>query len=204
MAPSELRRRIIEVHQPPAVDAVPRDRPTIVPVRAPVQRAFEYRQTLDGMPDEVFALLCPVREAEWVPGWRPSIVLTESGLVERDCVFLTPDGVTTSGAPREATWVVTEHDAAARTVEMLKVSPGFLLTRLRITVAPAGAGGGSTAHVSYRYTALGPEGDAFVGSQTPARWTEFMRTWEYNLNAFLRARSRTPGESHAGERRLAR
>ncbi|MFL5578563.1 MAG: hypothetical protein ACJ79S_21620 [Gemmatimonadaceae bacterium] len=163
-----------------------------VPVRAPVTMAFAYTQTLLGTPDEVFALLCPVREAEWVPGWRPSIVLSASGLVERDCAFVTPDGETPDGAAREATWVVTEHDAEARRVEMLKVSPGYLVTRLRIDVAAVDCG--STAHVRYRYTALGPDGEAFVRGRTPAHWAEFMQSWETSLNAYLdRARSRHPG-----------
>ena len=163
-----------------------------VRIQPPVSVAVEYTQALDATPDEAFELLCPVREAEWVPGWRPSTVLSESGLVERDCVFVTPDAEATGGEPREATWVVTEHDAGARRVEMLKLSPGYLVTRLRIDVARAGAG--STAHVRYRYTALGPDGEAFVRDWTAERWSEFMQSWETNLNEFLRhARSRRLG-----------
>ncbi len=32
--------------------------------------SHEYTQTNDAPPDEVFPLLCPVRESEWVPGWQ--------------------------------------------------------------------------------------------------------------------------------------
>ena len=148
-------------------------------IESPLAKSYEFTQLLQGGPDEVFALLCPVREAEWVPGWKPRLVITESGLAERDCVFVTPDGE--SG---EATWVITEHDPLTRRVEMLKVSPGFLVTRLRIDVAPAEEGK-STARVAYRYTAIGPTGRAFVKAQTPERWVEFMRGWQSAMNDFL-------------------
>ncbi len=30
----------------------------------------EYRQTINAKPDEIFPLLCPVREIEWLDGWQ--------------------------------------------------------------------------------------------------------------------------------------
>jgi hypothetical protein len=160
-------------------------------IEAPLSKSYDFTQLLQGGADEVFVLLCPVREAEWVPGWRPHLVIAESGLAERDCVFVTPDGES-----REATWVITEHDPIARSVEMLKISPGFLVTRLRIDVAPA-AEGRSTARVQYRYTAIGPMGRSFVSDQTSERWVEFMRGWERAMNDFLLGR-RASGGAPAG------
>ncbi|MDX1582508.1 MAG: hypothetical protein R3338_02810, partial [Thermoanaerobaculia bacterium] len=75
-------------------------------VDPPVRVRHEYRQSLDGPVDKVFPLLCPVRETEWVPGWDPAVVWTESGFAEPDCVFLTPHE---SGL--DSVWVIDEHDA---------------------------------------------------------------------------------------------
>jgi hypothetical protein len=38
---------------------------------------------------EVFPLLCPVREYEWIPDWRCEMVWSKSGVAERDTMFTT-------------------------------------------------------------------------------------------------------------------
>lgn len=149
-------------------------------IRQPVRVTHRYVQTLHAPPDAVFPLLCPVREVEWVHGWMPGLVVSASGVAERDCAFTTPDE-----EGREATWVITEHDATAGVVEMVKVTPGHLVTRLRITLSPADERC-THATVSYTYTALGPEGEARVRALTPEAYADFMRTWEREMNAYLR------------------
>ena len=49
-----------------------------------------YTQRLTAAPARVFPLLCPVREADWIEGWDPISVWSESGVAEPDCVFTTP------------------------------------------------------------------------------------------------------------------
>ncbi len=155
-------------------------------LRTPVRVSHSYTQTLAAKPSEVMPLLCPVREIDWVPGWQPHLVISASGVAERDCTFTTPDG------DREATWVITEHDADAGTVEMLKVVPDYLVTRLRITLRDA-PNGGSYADVRYTYTALGAEGEEYVNGRTAEAYAEFMRDWESALNAHLASsRGRQP------------
>jgi hypothetical protein len=41
--------------------------------------------------EEVFKLACPVKEDDWLPGWRAKreIIYSESGLAEPGCVFRT-------------------------------------------------------------------------------------------------------------------
>jgi len=38
---------------------------------------------------EVFPLLCPVREYEWIPDWKCVMVYSKSGVAEKDAVFTT-------------------------------------------------------------------------------------------------------------------
>jgi hypothetical protein len=159
----------------------------IVNIQAPVRVTHTYTQTLDGTPAEVLPLLCPVREAEWVPGWSPQVVLSESGLVEPDCIFVTPDP--SAPADTEAIWTVLQQDPAEGTVEMLKVTPGFLVVRLAIALQPHGETG-CYATISYRYTALSPAGERYVRERTEGAYGEFMRGWESALNAYLRASRR--------------
>ena len=39
--------------------------------------------------EEIFPLLCPVREYDWIPGWGCDVQFTESGVAEDLCVFST-------------------------------------------------------------------------------------------------------------------
>lgn len=136
-----------------------------------------YTQQLNAPPDQVFPLLCPVRESEWVNGWHPRLVATESGLAELDCVFVTPSG------PQEAIWVITRYEPETHLIEIVKVIPGIVVGKIVIQLAVAP--GGSTAEISYGFTALGPDGDRVVNEFTQDHFDEFMLAWETELNHFL-------------------
>ncbi len=72
-------------------------------VTSPNYAERTYTQHLVAPPSRVFPLLCPVREADWLEGWDPPLVLSNSGVAERDCVFLT------DASPGHAIWYVTRH-----------------------------------------------------------------------------------------------
>ena len=56
----------------------------------------EYIQTNAASPERVFPLLCPVREADWIPGWRYKLIYSESGVAELGCIFATEDAAVES------------------------------------------------------------------------------------------------------------
>jgi len=60
-------------------------------ITKPNRATHTYRQKLDASPATVFPLYCPVRETEWADGWIPELVISSSGIAERDCVFVTSD-----------------------------------------------------------------------------------------------------------------
>lgn len=152
-----------------------------VPVRAPLRAVHGYVQRLCAPPARVLPMLCPVREAEWIPDWRPQFVISTSGVAEPDCVFATPSP-TGSGS---ALWYVTRHDAASGYVEMVRIVPGHTACRLDIALAADGDSA-CLATITYRLTSLGPEGDASVAAYTEAAWLTFMQEWEQRLNHWLR------------------
>ncbi|HEX7373682.1 MAG TPA: hypothetical protein VF277_01820 [Steroidobacteraceae bacterium] len=137
-----------------------------------------YRQRLVGQPQDVFALLCPVREADWITGWNPPLVVSGSGVAERDCVF------TTSGEPDDSIWYITRHEPQAGFVEMLKITPRVTACRLTIQLQPATEG--CVAEITYSHTSLGPAGDEFVAAFTDDYFRGFMHEWESRLNHYLR------------------
>lgn len=136
-----------------------------------------YTQRLKTSPDQVFPLLCPVREADWIEGWDPISVWSTSGLAERDCVFTTAsDDVT-------AIWYITRHEVQLGEVEMLKITPGVTACKLSIKLEPSVIG--TDAHVAYSHTSLGPLGDEFIDAFTSDFYIQFMLDWETRLNHYL-------------------
>jgi hypothetical protein len=114
---------------------------------------------------------------DWVPGWEPLLVITESGVAEPDCVFVTP------ASPRDAIWLVTRHDPAGGFLEIVKVSPGVTVCRLTVQLRAEGAG--CEAAITYSHTSLGPVGDELCAAFTEEHYERFMRDWEVRLGHFL-------------------
>jgi hypothetical protein len=150
-------------------------------VEPPVRVTHSYVQRLAAAPARVFPLLCPVREAEWVAGWDPELVVSASGVAEPDCVFTTRDD-----AGREAVWTVTRHEPDRHRLELLKVVPGLVVTKVEIALAPD-RDGDTEATVTYTHTALSAEGRHFVAATTAEVYAAFMAEWEAELNRYLGA-----------------
>jgi hypothetical protein len=147
-------------------------------IAKPVRAVRTYTQHLAGSPEAVFPLLCPVREADWIQGWDPILVISESGVAETDCVF------TTAATPFDAVWYITRHEPESGFVEMLKITPS--VTACRLTIQLNRVTGGREAQVSYEHTSLGPDGDAFVEAFTGAHYAKLMQDWESRMNHYLR------------------
>jgi hypothetical protein len=91
-----------------------------------------YDMLVDAPAEEVFPLLCPVRENDWVIGWEEitTLISSESGVAELGAVFQTQQ-------PREApeTWVITRYEPVERIAFAL--FGGDVVTRLEIDLAEA-------------------------------------------------------------------
>lgn len=146
-------------------------------VSKPSRIARSFIQRIAAPPEDVFPLLCPVREADWIEGWNPVVVFSESGLAEADCVFITGNGADT------AHWYVTRHEPDAGLVEMIRTTPAVTACRLTIRLEPAP--GGTHATVTYAHTSLGEAGDRFLAAFTEEAFEDSMRRWEARMNHYL-------------------
>ncbi len=147
-------------------------------LESPYKISRSYAQHLNAPPADVFPLLCPVRELEWVEGWDPGVVITDSGIAELGCVF------TTRAGDAEAIWTITEYEPDDGRIAFLKVTPGQTVADISVKLEPDGDGK-SVAHVTYAHTALGPGGRSIVDEFTEAHFDAFMQGWEAALNAYL-------------------
>ena len=150
--------------------------------------AHEFTQTNPASPERVFRLLCPVREADWLPGWQYRLIHSESGIAELGCVFATPNppaSTTRNGAAPEITWIVSDYDPAAFRIAFVWIDPGRVITEIRIQLARSGAEATRT-QIRYRYTGLSPEGNRELEGYDQEWFASKMRNWETAINHYLR------------------
>jgi hypothetical protein len=139
-----------------------------------------YRQNISGTAETVFPLLCPVREAEWLEGWRYQIIHSVSGLAEEGCVFATP-----GNDEEDTVWVITRHDTAYYEVDFVRFTPASRTCVLKIAVTPDGESD-STVDISYTYTGITEEGNAWIDNFTEESFLEAVKFWERSMNHFLK------------------
>jgi len=139
-----------------------------------------HTQTNQAPPEQVFPLLCPVREADWVPGWKYRLIYSQSGVAELGCIFTTPND---DGS--ESTWLCTEYDPARFRIAYAWLTPGLVACQIRIQLEP-GPSGTTRSHIAYTYTGLSPAGNQEVERFT-AEWFRIkMEGWEKAINHHLR------------------
>ena len=137
-----------------------------------------YTQTINSSPNKVFPLLCPVREKDWVHGWDPELVITNSGFAEKDSIFVTKHG------SENNYWIITCHDPVNYVIEMLIISPEITVGKLEIKLHKK-EDNKTKADISYTYTSLSSRGDEFVKNYTEEKYVDFMKTWEEEINYYL-------------------
>jgi hypothetical protein len=140
----------------------------------------EYTQTNDAPPETVFPLLCPVREADWVPGWQYTMIYSKSGVAEAGCVFTTPNDDGT-----QTTWLVTEYDPARLRIGFAWVNPGQVAAQIEIYLKK-NSKGATTAVIRYTYTGLSTAGNQEVERYDKKLFEQKMQGWEAAINHYLR------------------
>ncbi len=145
----------------------------------PHRQIYRYCQINLAPPERVFPLLCPVRETDWLDGWHHHMLYSESGVIEKGCVFSTPHN-----EEEDTTWVVTHYDPRAYEITFARFTPGSRVCVLEIAVAPHGDQR-SHVHIAYTYTALAPAGNQFIDAYSEADFLTSIRFWEKSINHYL-------------------
>jgi hypothetical protein len=123
-------------------------------------------------PDAAIHYFTPEGERDWVPGWDPTYPAGAAGPLAPGLIFETvADG-------RRTTWVVTH--SAAREMAYGRVLPGDHAGT--IAVRCEADGDGTVAHVTYRLTALAPEGGRRL-TEFEEAYPRFMALWEEMIEA---------------------
>ena len=140
-----------------------------------------YTQTIHAVPETVFPLLCPVREMEWLAGWKARVIHAESGLAETNGIY-----ASLHPGERDTIWMITQRDEQRHVIEFVYFVAGTRVTRLNIAVHPA-AGKNSRVEITYVYTGISEEGNREIAEHcSEERFIEQMKHWETSMNHFLK------------------
>lgn len=125
------------------------------PAGAGVRRVSTHEYEVRATPEAAFALLCPVREYDWIDGWTATVIHSETGVAERDCVF------TTAYLGALSEWVCCQYEPPQR-IGYVAVASGLFTMRLEIRLTPTADG--VRLHWTRIFTSLGAEGAAALSA----------------------------------------
>lgn len=119
---------------------------------------LEFTGTFDATPEELFPLLCPTREADWVEGWDCQLLYTESAYGEDKAIFSTDENC--SGGP--GLWMLTKYEPN-RVAEFIRFMNNDVLQHSRMTVND-NADGTTSITWEATFTALTEKGNHVVNN----------------------------------------
>jgi hypothetical protein len=125
-----------------------------------------------------FALLTPEGERLWVEGWEPEYLHPQSrpDAPSAGAVFRTRHG------GEETLWLVLAFDAAAGAVDYVRATPGSRVGTVSVRARATGEGA-TEAEITYRMTALSPEGNRKLQEMTPEAYLAMLGGWEAAIRA---------------------
>ena len=142
---------------------------------ARITRTFVQR--IHAAAEDVFPLLCPEREKEWLPGWDARMIHSACGIAERGAVF----------EARDAVWIVTEYDPPRR-IAFARWQPDRILVHIEISLGRH-VDGDTAVCIAYTSTPTDEASGAILAASQPGEWLDTMAFWEGSMNAWF-ARSR--------------
>lgn len=106
----------------------------------------------------IFPLLCPVKEAEWIDGWKEicRLVYSDSAIAEEGCVFKT--NIPLEG---KAVWICSKYDAEKHNIEYIKHVIGKAIIKWGMSVKDISENS-SEIYFDYTATSLSETGKDYV------------------------------------------
>jgi len=139
-----------------------------------------YQQTIVGSKEEIFPLLCPVREKEWLQGWEYTMVYSESGYAEKGCIFETDNNY---GSYR---WIITKHDSNNFEIQFVKTMKDDIIVIIDIDLEEKSEKI-TFCNIQYTFIPLCDEAvEDMYKENTEENFNIHMKIWEDSLNYYLK------------------
>ncbi|NQU85463.1 MAG: hypothetical protein HQ541_06855 [Mariniphaga sp.] len=145
-------------------------------------KTFEFSEAIkaNAVKDDIFELLCPRREYDWIPHWECEILHSVSGYNEKGCVFTTKN--LTSEVPW--VWLTQEFDKEKGIVRFAIFAAGLFVMDYTIKVIDTGSSS-SELEFNQIFRSISSEGDKVVGSFTYDVLSKHIKPLESMLNEYL-------------------
>jgi len=127
--------------------------------------------------EQVFPLLCPEREKEWLPGWDARMIHSASGVAEHGAVF------ETQHEAGRTLWIVTEYEPPRR-VAFARWQPDGVVVHIQITLERKHADA-TAVGIIYTYTGVDENGVAVVAGMREDAWLKTMAFWQESMNTWF-------------------
>jgi hypothetical protein len=131
---------------------------------------------LQHSPKEIFPLLCPVREYDWIEQWDCDVLYTESGVNELGCIFKTyfPD-------QEEEIWVTSRFEPD-QCVEFVRTSANkVVLYKIDLETSKEGA----KLLWTQKVIGISETGNERVESSNPDEFTAMVKYLEKLIDYYL-------------------
>ncbi len=135
-----------------------------------VRRTGRHEETIEATMEKLFPLACPVAEYKWIDGWDFDMVYSESGVMEKHCIFTERStGAFLFDEPDlESTWVVCDNDRDARWLRVVLVIGDRAAGMFEIDGQELGDG--STKVIwNYTITGLNEDGNQALAALEPTK-----------------------------------
>ncbi len=140
----------------------------------------EYSGKIEAPPGEVFPLLCPTREYDWLDGWACDMIYSDSGFAENNCIFKSE-----FASNLEGTWITVRRDEESFVFEFVIVFPDLAVARTDISLADNGDGT-TTLHWARTMTGLRATGNQMLDHMGTEFFVQRMDWLIDSLNHYLK------------------
>lgn len=130
--------------------------------------------------DQVFPLLCPVRELEWVDGWTCDMIYSESGFAEKGCTWKN----CSMKEDKESLWVITGYEKN-KFLEFHVIVPDEFVFVLSMTLSKNDPET-TIIEVGHTVTSINEEGVRFAEDWITTNASIITQFTELSLNHFLK------------------
>jgi hypothetical protein len=143
------------------------------------RRVLKGKQNYSFPPEDIFPMLCPVREYEYLPRWGCDIVYLNSGLAEWGGVFTTHSH---GEGDQKDVWVISRYDMN-RAIEFVRVNHmRSMIYRIELQGTE---NGGTVVSWEQIITGLTEEGNRYVRTLQQSDFTAMLSHFQELLEHYL-------------------
>ena len=139
-----------------------------------------YDGRVEASPGDVFPLLCPKREYDWLEGWACDMIYSESGVAENNVIFTSQ-----FGAGIEGTWVAVRREDVDFEFQFIIFFTGLAVARVDIRLTENGDGS-TNLNWTRTLTSLSENGNVMVEHASGQAFTERTAWMVASLNHYLK------------------